>query len=136
MYHCSPSLSLLTLNSFHSVSLKHPSKGMVSFQGFYQNKKNDAEASAAQHVIRDWDIQLLQSHEISGISTPGPLPQESKDKSHFPVLYMSYRKELGNILFMLPARLNECVPSDTASAAVLSCFQHIAVPRGNIASET
>eukprot|EP00116_Pleurobrachia_bachei_P004377 sb/3464639/ len=48
-----------------SVSLKHPSKGKVTFQGFYQNKKNDAEASAAQHVIRDWDIQLLQSHEIT-----------------------------------------------------------------------
>ncbi|XP_063675926.1 tudor domain-containing protein 7B-like [Bolinopsis microptera] len=47
-----------------SCTIKHPTKGYKTYQGFYQNKKNDAEASAAQLVIRDWDITLLDSKDI------------------------------------------------------------------------
>ena len=51
---------------FYSCTIKHPTKGYKTYQGFYQNKKNDAEASAAQLVIRDWDITLLDSKDIPG----------------------------------------------------------------------
>ena len=60
-------LNIYLNNLFYfSCTIKHPTKGYKTYQGFYQNKKNDAEASAAQLVIRDWDITLLDSTDIPG----------------------------------------------------------------------